>query len=88
PLAAGKRPLPNTAPIALLRSERDACGPRLRSAIRRLQELLEGERLATVRAQAYFGAGIETEEQLDAALSGLRDECAKLIGEGKKVVLS
>lgn len=26
--------------------------------------------------------------QLDAALSGLRDECAKLLGEGKKVVLS
>ncbi|WP_437898234.1 excisionase family DNA-binding protein [Sorangium sp. So ce124] len=26
--------------------------------------------------------------QLDAALAGLRDECARLIGAGKKVVLS
>ncbi|WP_437907578.1 BrxE family protein [Sorangium sp. So ce327] len=28
------------------------------------------------------------QEQLDAALAGLRDECARLIGAGKKVVLS
>ncbi len=36
----------------------------------------------------YFGAGIETEEQLDAALTGLREACARLIGAGKKVVPS
>lgn len=28
------------------------------------------------------------QERLDAALAGLRDECARLIGAGKKVVLS
>jgi hypothetical protein len=60
----------------------------LRIAIRRVQETLEGERLASVPVQAYFGRGIETEEQLDAALAGLREECARLIGAGKKVVLS
>jgi hypothetical protein len=88
PLLAGQRPLPRTAPISLLRSERDACETRLRAAIRALQQSVEGDRLATVQVGAYFTGGIETEEQLDAALNGLRDECARLIGAGKKVVLS
>jgi hypothetical protein len=44
--------------------------------------------LAAVQVQPYFGGGIETEEQLDAALAGLRDECARLIGAGKKVILT
>src|SRR5205823_6538573 len=73
PLVAGTAPLPRTVSIALLRSERDAAEPRLKAAIRRLQETIEGERLATVQVQPYFGAGIETMEQLDAALSGLRE---------------
>ena len=87
-LLAGQRPLPRTVPISLLRSERDACEGRFREAIRRLQETLEGDRLASVKVDSYFSGGIETEEQLDAALSGLREECARLIGAGKKVVLS
>ncbi|WP_437929258.1 hypothetical protein WMF37_08305 [Sorangium sp. So ce291] len=45
-------------------------------------------RLPSVQVRPYFGAGIETEDQLDAALAGLRDECARLIGAGKKVMLS
>ncbi|MFM7202020.1 MAG: BREX system P-loop protein BrxC [Myxococcota bacterium] len=88
PLQAGTRPLPHSASLPLLRSEREACASRLHSAMRRIQALLEGERLATVQVQPYFGAGIETEEQLDAALAGLRDECTRLIGAGKKVVLA
>jgi hypothetical protein len=88
PLAAGSAPLPRTVSIALLRSERDAAEPRLKAAIRRLQESIDGERLASIQVQPYFGAGIETVEQLDAALAGLREACAKLLGEGKKVVLS
>ena len=87
PLLAGKEPLPRTAPIPLLRSEREACESRLKNAVRRVQELIEGERLATVQVQSYFGSGIETVEQLDAALNGVREECARLIGAGKKVVL-
>ncbi|AUX29563.1 MULTISPECIES: BrxE family protein [Sorangium] len=43
---------------------------------------------ARCAVQPCFGAGIETEEQFDAALAGLRDERARLIGAGKKVVLS
>jgi hypothetical protein len=88
PLEAGTKPAPKTVSITLLRSEREACESRLRIAIKKVQETLEGERLVSVPVQAYFGRGIETEEQLDAALSGLREECARLIGAGKKVVLS
>lgn len=88
PLLAGKQPVPPTVPLTLLRSEQDACETRLRQAIRRVQEILEGERLATVLIQAYFAGGIETEEQLEAALQGLREECLRLIGAGKKVVLN
>jgi hypothetical protein len=87
PLVAGTRPLPRTVPLALLRSEREASEPRLRQAIRKVQEILDGERLVAVQVQSYFGAGVDSEEQLDAALDGLRDECAKLIGAGKKVIL-
>jgi hypothetical protein len=74
-------------PIPQLRSDLDACDTRLRSAIRELQMLLDGERLAPVDFGSYFKGGIETEEQLDAALTGIREECAKLIGAGKKIVL-
>jgi len=87
PLRAGTEPLPRTSPLSLLRSDRDACDARLRQAVRRVQEVLEGERLAAVQPQPYFGGGVETEEQLDAALQGLREECLHLIGAGKKVVL-
>jgi len=88
PLQSGMTRASATVPIVLLRSERDACEGRLRAAVRAVQEAIEGERLAPVNVEAYFKGGIETEEQLDAALAGLRDECLRLIGAGKKVVLS
>jgi Family of unknown function (DUF6079) len=87
PIQSGMARASATVPIALLRSERDACEARLRAAVRAVQEVIEGERLAPVNVGAYFTGGIETEEQLDAALAGLRDECAHLIGAGKKVVI-
>jgi hypothetical protein len=40
-----------------------------------------------VKAAKYFKGGIETEEQLEAALNGLRDECESLIGAGKRVLI-
>lgn len=49
--------------------------------------ILEGERLVAVSLGSYFAGGIETEEQLDAALDGIREECARLIGAGKKVIV-
>jgi hypothetical protein len=49
--------------------------------------IVDGDRVATVRLSGYFSGGIETEEQLDAALAGIREECSRLIGTGKKVIV-
>jgi hypothetical protein len=74
-------------PIPQLRSDHDACDSRLRAAVAEIHRIIEGERLATVSLDEYFGGGIETQEQLEAALDGIREECARLIGAGKKVVI-
>jgi hypothetical protein len=73
--------------LSELRMETETCPGRLEAAVRRVLETIEGDRLATVSAGQYFAGGIETEEQLDQALTGLRDELSRLIGEGKKVVV-
>jgi hypothetical protein len=44
--------------------------------------------VANVRIAPFFTGGVETEEQLDAALAGIREECLALIGAGKKVTVS
>ena len=87
PLERGKVKDKERLPIPQLRSDCDACDARLRSAIAELRRIIDGERLATVSLGSYFGGGIETEEQLEAALEGIREECARLIGAGKKVIL-
>jgi hypothetical protein len=74
-------------PIPQLRSEREACESRLKIAIAEVQRIVEGERLVTLSLGSYFSGGIETEEQLEAALTGIREECARLIGSGKKVIV-
>ena len=53
----------------------------------RQQRREASHRLACVQACSYFAGGIETEERLDAALSGLREECARLTGADKEVVV-
>lgn len=88
PFERGSAPTQERLPIPQLRSERDACDGRLRTAIAELRRIVDGDRIATVSLGSYFGAGIESEEQLDAALLGIRDECARLIGAGKKVILN
>jgi hypothetical protein len=74
-------------PIPQLRADRDACSGRLSSAIAELRRIIDGERVVTVSVGSYFAGGIETEEQLEAALDGVREECARLIGAGKKVIV-
>jgi hypothetical protein len=74
-------------PIPQLRSERDACESRLRAAVAEIHRIIEGERVVSVSLGSYFADGVETEEQLDAALDGIREECARLIGAGKKVIV-
>ena len=51
------------------------------------RRIIDGERVVTVSVGSYFAGGIETEEQLEAALEGVREECARLIGAGKKVIV-
>ncbi len=87
PFERGKALDELTVSIPQLRSELDACEPRLQGAIAELHRIIDGERVATVRLGGYFSGGIETEEQLDAALAGIREECSRLIGTGKKVIV-
>lgn len=87
PFLRGRAKDGDKVPIPQLRSERDACPARLRDAIADMHRIIDGERIAQVSLTSYFTGGIETEEQLDAALIGIREECARLIGAGKKVIL-
>lgn len=52
-----------------------------------LLRLLDGNRVVKVSASSYFAGGVETEEQLDQALDGLKEQCLELIGAGKKVLI-
>jgi hypothetical protein len=87
PFERGQKRDEGRVPIPQLRADRDACGGRLSTAIAELRRIIDGERLVTVSVGSYFGGGIETEEQLEAALDGVREECARLIGAGKKVIV-
>jgi hypothetical protein len=77
----------NQAAIPQIRADIDACAGRLRQAVEKVYRAVDGARLVTVTPARYFQGGIETEEELDAALTGLRAEIAKLLGEGKKVLV-
>ena len=74
-------------PISQLRSDRDACDPRLQAAIKKVHDLVDGDRIVTVEVQPFFRGGVEDIDQLDAALAGLREACERLIADGKKIVV-
>ena len=86
PLKRGAEPS-ETLPIPQLRSDRDACGARLAAAIAQVIELASDGELVILKLAPYFAGGIETEEQLEAAIRGIREECERLIGAGKKIVV-
>ena len=73
--------------IPHLRSDLAACSGRLQAAVEKMLHLVDGNRIVRVAASSYFSGGIETEEQLDQALSGLKEQCLELIGAGKKVLV-
>jgi hypothetical protein len=77
----------NNQTIRHLRSETELCSSRLAAAIAKMHQILEGARLATVSVSEFFAGGIETQEELDLALTGIRDMFSPLIGEGKKVIV-
>jgi hypothetical protein len=87
PFERGRRCDTERVPIPQLRADRDACEGRLRTAVAELRRIIDGERIVTVSVGSYFAEGIETEEQLEAALEGIREECSRLIGSGKKVIV-
>jgi hypothetical protein len=74
-------------PIPLLRADLAACSGRLAVAVEEMLRLVDGSRLVRVEAANFFSGGIESEEQLEQALSGLKDQCLELIGAGKKVLV-
>jgi len=73
--------------IPLLRADLHACPGLLSQAIEETLRHVDGNRVVRVTASSYFSGGIETEEQLDQALDGLRDQCLELIGAGKKILV-
>jgi Family of unknown function (DUF6079) len=73
--------------VPLLRADVHACSGHLGKAIEDMLRLLDGTRVVSVSATSFFSGGIDTEEQLDQALSGLRSECLELIAAGKKVLV-
>ncbi|RQS53466.1 BREX system P-loop protein BrxC [Burkholderia sp. Bp8986] len=87
PFERGQKREDKNVPIGQLRADRDACEGRLRTAVAELRRIIDGERVVTMNVGSYFAGGIETEEQLEAALDGVREECARLIGAGKKVII-
>ena len=76
-----------SSPIPQIRADHDACQGRLTKAVEGILKLIDGNRIISVSASSYFSGGVETEEQLDQALSGLKTECLELIGAGKKVLI-
>jgi hypothetical protein len=87
PLQRGTLRQDARSPIPQLRADRDACNLRLKAAISEAHKILAGERYVEVNLASYFEGGIENEEQLDKALDGIREECSRLIGAGKKVIV-
>ena len=77
----------NGASIPELRADLAACEGRLQTAIMEIRRIIDGDRVVTVKIGKYFAAGIENEEQLNQALEGIREECSRLIGAGKKVIV-
>lgn len=80
--------LDHPIPVPTLRADADAVQARLDKAIKEMMLALEGERVVEVKASKFFKGGIETEEQLESALKGLREECEPLIGAGKKILVN
>jgi hypothetical protein len=79
--------VPDTTPIPQIRSDVDACDKRLSDAVAEVHRLIEGDRVVRVKIGGYFAAGIDTEEQLDAALSSFRTECMHHIGKNKRILI-
>ncbi|MCA9087267.1 MAG: BREX system P-loop protein BrxC [Planctomycetaceae bacterium] len=79
--------VPCATPIPQLRADIDACDKRLGDAVAEVHRLLEGDRIVQVKVGGHFKGGVESVEQLDSALSSLREECLHHIGKNKRVLI-
>jgi hypothetical protein len=87
PMKACAAPASASTGIALLRADIDACPGRTQKVIQDMLSLLDGNRLVRLDVNSFFSGGIETTEQLDSAISALREDCEKLLAEGKRVLI-
>ena len=86
-VARSKKEGCDVEPVPMLREQTNACPALLDRAVEELLRFVDGNRVVPVEASSYFAGGIETEEQLDQAIVGLRERCLELIGAGKKVLV-
>ena len=86
PLRACSAP-DTSSSIPQLRSDTDACPSRLRKAVEEMLRLFDGARIVSIPLARFFSGGIDTPEQLDAAIAALREAVAHHLGAGKKVLL-
>ena len=87
PLKACAAPASAGTGIALLRSDIDACTGRTQKVIEEMLRLIDGSRLVRLDIGKFFSGGIETTEQLDAAIAALREECERQLAEGKRILV-
>lgn len=73
--------------IAMLREQAEACPALLQRAVQQMFELIDGNRVVFVSAGEFFSGGVETEEQLEQAVEGLREKCVEYIAAGKRVLI-
>lgn len=79
--------VPDDSTIPLLRADIDACPARLDKAVADMMRAIEKDRLVELKAADFFRGGIDSMEQLEAALAALRAKCENLLGQGKKVLI-
>ena len=87
PLESCAKAADESADIPLLRADIDACPGRLQRAIEEMMRLIDGNRVVRLDVGKFFSGGIETDEQLNAAIDALREECERQLGEGKKILI-
>lgn len=71
--------------IDMLKEQQAACSSFLSEAQEKVMRLVDGNRVEQVKVADYFTGGIDTEEQLEAALEGLRERCVEILADGKKI---
>ncbi|MDA8146474.1 MAG: hypothetical protein M0Z27_10505, partial [Thermaerobacter sp.] len=52
-----------------------------------LQLLRPAQTVERLRAARYFGSSVETPEELEAGIQGLREDCEKLLAQGARVII-